>query len=159
MKALLFFILLMLCLLPFAVLADEAKPAADDPEVERRIAKLTEELRCPVCQSESISGSTAELAADLRRQVREQVKAGKTDQEIVAFMTSRYGDFITYKPPLTWRTYLLWFGPFILLAGGLAAFYRYIKQRRELIVEEPLSAADRKRAEALLQTATPKEQA
>lgn len=158
MKALLLFLLLMLCSLPLAVLANEAKPASDDPELERRITKLTEELRCPVCQSESISGSTAELAADLRRQVREQVKAGKTDQEIVAFMTARYGDYITYKPPLTWRTYLLWFGPFILLAGGLAAFYRYIKQRRELIIEEPLSAADRKRAEALL-GATSKEQA
>jgi len=158
MKALLLFLLLMLCSLPLAVLANEAKPASDDPELERRITKLTEELRCPVCQSESISGSTAELAADLRRQVREQVKAGKTDQEIVAFMTARYGDYITYKPPLTWRTYLLWFGPFILLAGGLVAFYRYIKQRRELIIEEPLSAADRKRAEALL-GATSKEQA
>jgi cytochrome c-type biogenesis protein CcmH len=157
MKALLFF-LLILCALPLSVLANEAKQLSDDPELEKRVAKLSEELRCPICQSESLAGSNAELAADLRRQIREQVKAGKTDEEVVAFMTARYGDYIRYKPPLTWRTYLLWFGPFILLAGGLVAFYRYIKQRRELIVEEPLSAAERKRAEALLQTTSPREQ-
>jgi cytochrome c-type biogenesis protein CcmH len=82
-----------------------------------------------------------------------------TDKEIVSFLTERYGDFILYNPPINPRTYLLWFGPFILLGGGLVAFYRFIKNRRELISEEPLSAADRQRAEQILQTGPGKEPA
>ena len=120
---------------------------------------LSEELRCLVCQNETLAGSHADLAADLRQQIREQMKAGKTDKEIVAFLTERYGDFILYNPPVNRRTYLLWFGPFILLGGGLVAFYRYIKHRRQLISEQPLSAEDRKRAEELLKIEPGKEPA
>src|SRR6202022_317427 len=103
--------------------------------------------------------SHADLAADLRQQIREQMKAGKTDKEIVSFLTERYGDFILYNPPVNRRTYLLWFGPFMLLFGGLVAFYRYIKHRRELISEAPLSAEERKLAEELLRTEPAKESA
>ena len=152
-------LLLILCSLPLFAVAKEAKPNSDDPELEKRLMALSEELRCLVCQNETLAGSHADLAADLRQQIREQMKAGKTDKEIVAFLTERYGDFILYNPPVNRRTYLLWFGPFILLGGGLVAFYRYIKRRRELITERPLSAEERKRAEELLQTEPEKEPA
>jgi len=152
-------LLLILCSLPLFAVAKEAKPNSDDPELEKRLMALSEELRCLVCQNETLAGSHADLAADLRQQIREQMKAGKTDKEIVAFLTERYGDFILYNPPVNRRTYLLWFGPFILLGGGLVAFYRYIKRRRELITERPLSAEERKRAEELLQTEPGKEPA
>ena len=152
-------ILLILCSLPGIALAKEAKSISDDPELEKRVMALSEELRCLVCQNETLAGSHADLAADLRQQIREQMKAGKTDKEIVAFLTERYGDFILYNPPVNRRTYLLWFGPFILLGGGLIAFYRYIKRRRELISEQPLSVEERKQAEELLRTVSGKESA
>lgn len=158
MKRLVLF-LVILCSLPICGLAKEAKSISDDPELEKRVLALSEGLRCLVCQNETLAGSHADLAADLRQQIREQMKAGKTDKEIVAFLTERYGDFILYNPPVNRRTYLLWFGPFILLSGGLVAFYSYIKHRRELISEQPLSAEDRKRAEELLQTEPEKEPA
>ena len=151
--------LVILCSLPVCALAKEAKSISDDPELEKRVMALSEELRCLVCQNETLAGSHADLAADLRQQIREQMKAGKTDKEIVAFLTERYGDFILYNPPVNRRTYLLWFGPFILLAGGLVAFYRYIKYRRELISEQPLSAEERKRADELLKIEPGKEPA
>lgn len=148
---------LVLCSLPVFALAKEAKSVSDDPELEKRVMALSEELRCLVCQNETLAGSHAELAADLRQQIREQMRAGKTDKEIVAFLTERYGDFVLYRPPVNRRTYLLWFGPFILLGGGLFAFYRYIKSRRELISEQPLTAAEHQRAEDLLKTEPEKE--
>ena len=151
------FLLVLLFLLPAFTVAKEAKPISDDPELEKRVMALSEELRCLVCQNETLAGSHADLAADLRQQIREQMKAGKSDKEIVAFLTERYGDFILYNPPVNRRTYLLWFGPFILLGGGLVAFYRYIKRRRELISEPPLSAEDHKRAKELLQADNDKE--
>ena len=86
------------------------------------------------------------------------MKAGKSDQEIVAFLTQRYGDFILYKPRVTFTTYLLWFGPFVLLFAGLYVLFHYIKQRRDSIPEQPLSADERRRAEELL-TASGKERA
>ena len=87
------------------------------------------------------------------------MKAGKSDQEIIAFLTQRYGDFILYRPRVTYTTYLLWFGPFILLLAGLYVLFRYIKQRRDLIPEQPLSPDERQRAEELLASASGKETA
>jgi cytochrome c-type biogenesis protein CcmH len=87
------------------------------------------------------------------------MKAGKSDKEIVAYLTERYGKFILYNPPIDPTTYLLWFGPFVLLLGGLLLLFRYLKQRRELIVEQPLSADERQRAEALLKIEQGKETA
>ena len=141
-------ILLLISLLAPA-LAKEAKPV-EDPQIEQRMQALTQQLRCLVCQNETLADSRADLAEDLRRQVREQMKAGKSDQEIIAFLTQRYGNFVLYKPPVQPTTYLLWFGPFVFLLGGTLLLYRYVKHRREIIQDQPLTAAEHKRAEELL---------
>jgi cytochrome c-type biogenesis protein CcmH len=157
-RLLLFSILLLAAFVPFA-LAKDAQPAGEDPAVEQRLAKLSHELRCLVCQNETLADSQAGLAEDLRREIREQIKAGKSDKEIIDFLTARYGQFILYRPRVTPTTYLLWFGPFVLLLGGLYVLFRYIKQRRDSIPDEPLSADERHRAEELLASASGKETA
>lgn len=149
--------LILVCLVLMPALAKEAQPVADDPVLEARVMKLSKELRCLVCQNETLADSRADLAEDLRREIREQMKAGKSDKEIIDFLTARYGKFVLYRPPVDPTTYFLWFGPFLLLLGGLVLLFRYVKQRRDLIVEQPLSAEDRRRAEALLNTDTGKE--
>jgi cytochrome c-type biogenesis protein CcmH len=149
--------LLLLCCLAVNVLAQEARPLADDPELEKRVMSLSQELRCLVCQNETLADSRADLAVDLRNQIREQMKAGKSDQEIIAFLTERYGDFVLYRPPVRPTTYLLWFGPFALLIAGLFLLYRYVNQRREFIPNAPLSPQERARAERLLKTDAEKE--
>ena len=132
-----------------ALVAKEAQPN-EDPKIEQRMKGLTEQLRCLVCQNETLADSRADLAEDLRKQIREQMKAGKSDQEILAYLTQRYGDYVLYKPPVKSTTYLLWFGPFVLLIAGTGVLYRYLKQRRELIKDKPLSADERKRAADIL---------
>lgn len=146
--------LLFLCLLPLLALAQvrvEDKPS-DDPVIEERLAKLSHELRCLQCQNQTLADSPSDLAADMRREIREQMKAGKSDKEIVTFLTERYGQFILYRPRVTPVTYLLWFGPFVLLLGGLFVLFRYIKNRRDAIAEKPLSVEERRRAEELLRS-------
>ena len=150
-------ILLLTCTV--SAYAREAQPSAADPVLEERVMKLSKELRCLVCQNETLADSRADLAEDLRGQIREQMKAGKSDKEIIAYLTDRYGKFILYNPPVDPTTYLLWFGPFILLLAGLTVLFRYLKQRRELIIEAPLSDGDRLRAEALLKVRPKKETA
>lgn len=135
----------------FAV-AKDAQPSADDPKLEERVMAVSRELRCLVCQNETLADSRADLAVDLRNQIREQMKAGKSDKEVIAFVTDRYGTFVLYRPPVMPSTYLLWFGPFILLLGGLFILFRYVRNRRELIVETPLTPGERRRAEDLLKT-------
>jgi len=142
--------LLLLCSLALTVSAQEARPLADDPELEKRLTTLAKELRCLVCQNETLADSQADLAQDLRAQIREQMKAGKSDKEIVAYLTQRYGQFVLYRPPVTPTTYLLWFGPFIFLLGGLVLLFRYVKQRRELITELPLSVEQLRRVDEIL---------
>ncbi len=142
--------LLLVSLIALPVVAKEAEPMADDPVLEARVMNLSKELRCLVCQNETLADSRADLAVDLRREIRDQMKAGKSDKEIIEFLTARYGKFVLYRPPVDPTTYFLWFGPFILLLGGLAFLFRYVKQRRGLIVEQPLSADERRRAESLL---------
>jgi len=100
---------------PLLGIAKEAVPAADDPVSEARMVRITAELRCLVCQNQTIADSHAELAIDLRNQVREMIKRGDTDRQIIDFMTERYGDFVLYRPPLKATTVLLWFGPTLLL--------------------------------------------
>jgi len=151
------FHLLLLLSLTVSLAVGQARPMAEDPVLEERLMNLSRELRCLVCQNETLADSRADLAVDLRNQIREQMKAGKTDQEIIAFLTARYGDFVLYRPPVKATTYLLWFGPFVLLLGGLFFLFRYVRQRRQLISEEPLSADQRRSAEALLQTPANKE--
>lgn len=133
----------------FVSIAKEAQPA-EDPQIEQRMKALTHQLRCLVCQNETLAESQADLAEDLRREIREQIRAGKSDQEILAFLTQRYGDFVLYNPPVKATTYLLWFGPFVLLLAGEFVLYRYLKRRRDLITEKPLTAEERKRAEKFL---------
>src|SRR4030095_3172369 len=138
--------------LPGFALAKEAQSASADPALEQRVMNLSKELRCLVCQNETLADSRADLAEDLRNQIREQMKAGQSDKQIVAYLTQRYGKFILYNPPVDPTTYLLWFGPFVLLLAGLFVLFRYVKQRRELIIDQPLSADARERAETLLST-------
>ncbi|HZE62869.1 MAG TPA: cytochrome c-type biogenesis protein [Pyrinomonadaceae bacterium] len=141
------------------VTAKEAQPSAADPVLEERVMKLSRELRCLVCQNETLADSRADLAEDLRNQIREQMKAGKSDKEIITFLTDRYGKFVLYRPPVDPTTYLLWFGPFVLLLAGLLMLFRYVKQRSGLIAESPLSVEERRRAEALLASESGKETA
>src|SRR5437870_11994595 len=144
--------LMLLSCLAFTAGAKEAQPDAADPQLEKRVMKLSQELRCLVCQNETLADSRADLAEDLRKQIREQMKAGKSDKEIIAYLTDRYGDFVLYKPPVKATTYLLWFGPFAFLIGGTILLYRFVKRRRELIHEEPLTADERKQAEEILRS-------
>jgi len=142
--------LLLLCSLARTVSAQEAKPLTDDPQLENRLTNLTRELRCLVCQNETLADSQADLAQDLRAQIREQMKAGKTDKEIVKYLTDRYGQFVLYRPPVEPTTYLLWFGPFLFLLVGLAVLFRYVKQRRQMIPETPLTIEQRRTVDELL---------
>ena len=100
-----------------------------DPVLQKRYQKLTQELRCLVCQNETISGSSAPLALDLRNQVAVQIKSGKSDKEIRSYMTERYGEFIHYRPPVSGATRLLWLAPLILLLGIGLIFYAVISKR------------------------------
>jgi cytochrome c-type biogenesis protein CcmH len=153
----LFLPLLLRCCIAPVVNAKEAQSSADDPVIEKRLMRLSQELRCLVCQNETLADSRADLAEDLRREIREQMKAGKTDQEIIAFLTQRYGDFVLYRPPVKPTTYLLWFGPFVLLLAGLAILFRYVKQRRDSINDQPLTKDEHARAAKLLRPGTGKE--
>jgi cytochrome c-type biogenesis protein CcmH len=121
-----------------------------DPANEQRSMRLAEELRCLVCQNQSLADSHAELALDLKQQIREQVKAGKSDEQVVGFMVERYGDFVLYRPPLKASTAVLWFGPFLLLGAAVAGLFIYLKRRRSALAPEELTAEQQARAEALL---------
>jgi cytochrome c-type biogenesis protein CcmH len=132
------------------VLAADAVPTEKDPVAQSRAVRLSEQLRCLVCQNQTIAESNAELAVDLRRQVREQIAAGKSDQEIIDYMTARYGDFVLYKPPVRGTTLLLWGGPALLLVIGAFALMRVLRQRRALPEPAPLSTQERERATRLL---------
>jgi cytochrome c-type biogenesis protein CcmH len=128
----------------------EAAPVAEDPEVEKRMLTLTEDLRCLVCQNESIADSRAEFSNDIRRIIREQIKANKTDAEIIDFLVDRYGDFVLYNPPIKATTVLLWFGPLIMFLISLWVLIRYLKSRRAQIEEVSLTEADEMKIAALL---------
>jgi cytochrome c-type biogenesis protein CcmH len=141
--------LLLAALLAAPRAAKEAAPAAADPVLEKRVTALAEELRCLVCQNQTLAESNAPLAEDLRNQLREKMREGKSDREVVDFLVERYGDFVLYRPPLKATTVLLWFGPLLLLAAGFAVLLRRVRARRA-VVESGVSDADRKRAAELL---------
>jgi cytochrome c-type biogenesis protein CcmH len=132
--------------------AAEAPPAAADPQLEKRVAQLASELRCLVCQNQSLADSNADLAVDLRNQVREMLRAGRSEEEVRRFMVERYGDFVLYKPPFKASTLLLWIGPFLLLALGALVLLTYLRRRGERIVERELTPEERARAQSLLST-------
>jgi len=135
------------CLVP--VMAKEARPLAEDEAVEQRLIVIAQDLRCLVCQNESLAGSRAELAEDLRREVREQIRAGKSDQEIKDYLVARYGNFVLYRPPLEATTILLWVGPFVLLLGAAAGLLIHVRGRARQ-GDAPLDEAQRAQAEKLL---------
>jgi cytochrome c-type biogenesis protein CcmH len=138
------------CTLPIYAYARDAAPLAEDPALEKRMVRLAAELRCLVCQNQSLADSNAGLAVDLRNQVRSQMLAGKSDDEIRLWLTERYGDFVLYRPPVKSSTWLLWFGPFALLAIALACLFVYLRRRRVRTQARPLSAEEHNRAQALL---------
>jgi len=135
---------------PFAAWGGEAKDLAADPAVEKRMVALAQNLRCLVCQNESLASSHAELAEDLRREVREQIRAGKSDKEIYDYLVARYGDFVLYDPPLKSYTLLLWIGPFLMLLAGLGTLAYQLRKRHQTVPEAELSAEAQRRAAALL---------
>ena len=143
-------LILLLCLLPIFSYAGEAQDLAKDPVLEKRMVGLAENLRCLVCQNESLASSHAELAEDLRREVRELMQKGMTDQEIKDYLVARYGDFVLYEPPLKSFTLLLWLGPFALLIGGLGVLVFQLRSRRKTVAETTLSPDAQERAAALL---------
>jgi cytochrome c-type biogenesis protein CcmH len=148
------FVLLVLLAAPLA--AKEAAPAAADPVLEKRVLTLAEELRCLVCQNQTLAESNAPLAEDLRNQLREKMREGKSDREVVDFLVERYGDFVRYRPPLKATTILLWFGPLLLLAVGFAVLLRRVQRRRAAPEEPGISDADRRRAAELLAGGEPR---
>src|SRR4026208_2215513 len=144
--------ILLICLPAPAIKAQvqEEEVPSDDPVIEQRLQNLSKELRCLQCQNQTLADSPAGLAADLRREIRKEIKAGKSDKEIIAFLTQRYGDFILYNPPVKATTYLLWFGPFVGLLAGMWGLCRYLGRRKKMISDKPLTVAERKEAEDLL---------
>ena len=127
----------------------DATPTEQDRATQARATALAEQLRCLVCQNQTIADSNADLAVDLRRQVREQIAAGRSDREIVAFMTERYGDFVLYRPPYKASTLLLWAGPALLLAIGAFIAVRLVRERR-IAEAAPLTPEQRAQASRLL---------
>ena len=149
-----------LCVLCVSVVntgfAKEAAPLAQDELTEKRLQAISSELRCLVCQNESLAGSNAELAHDLRREIRTLIQDGKSDNEIMEFMVSRYGDFVRYRPPLKGTTLLLWFGPALLFAGGLGGLFLFLRRRSRSLPDTPLSDAEQRQADQLLHSNEPK---
>ena len=140
------------CTVAFPAIAEEAAPLAADPVAEKRLQELSTELRCLVCQNQTIADSNAELAQDLRREIRSMIKDGKTNPEIIDFMVVRYGDFVLYRPPVKGITLLLWGGPIALMLLGLIVLVRYLRRRAQRLADEtrPLTADQTSRANALL---------
>lgn len=126
----LFGLLISLFFIAAPALAGEAVPTAADPVLEARVQAIASELRCLVCQNQTIADSHAELAVDLRDQVREMVKRGDSQEQIVAYMTARYGDFVLYRPPVRKSTWLLWFGPLLLLVFSVSMLILHLRRRR-----------------------------
>lgn len=140
-----FLLLSLLLSLAVPAWAGEATPLAADPAIEKRMLNLAEELRCVVCQNESLAASNAELAQDLRREIREQMTAGMSDREVLDYLTTRYGDFVLFRPPFKPVTYLLWLGPPLFLGFGALLGYLTLKKRRAFksapVDREQLAAA------------------
>ena len=145
--------LLLACLIAFTTslsFAEEAKPIATDPVLEKRVLALTEELRCLVCQNQTIADSHADLAVDLKNQVREKLTQGASDEEVLDYMVQRYGDFVLYRPPVKKTTWVLWFGPFLLLGLGVLFLVVKLRARSKIAAAEPTSESELQRAADLL---------
>lgn len=140
-------LLMLMLMLPFAGAgAKDAPPVAADPLLERRVMALSEELRCLVCQNQTIAESHAGLALDLKNQIREQMAAGRSDQAILDYMGARYGDFVLYRPPVKATTLLLWFGPFVLLVAAIGFLLSNIRRRRTMLLQNTTELTDSEHA-------------
>ena len=150
--------LIVICILSLGnTFAKDAAPLVDDPLTEQRLISISEEMRCLVCQNESLAGSRSDLANDLRREIRTLIKEGKSDDQIRNFMVERYGDFVLYRPPVKPVTWLLWIGPFVILLIGIAGLFAYLRRRNSSISNVALSDADNQKIDALLNAADKKE--
>lgn len=129
--------------------ANVALPVSENPELEKRVQAISEELRCLVCQNQTIADSHADLAIDLKNQVREMLAQGKSNKEVTDYMVQRYGDFVLYRPPVKNTTWLLWFGPFLLLVGGVGFLFLKLKNRQP---SAELPEAEMQRAAELLRS-------
>jgi len=148
-----FFLLLLVFLISPMVLAKEAVPMSMDPALEKKVNKITSELRCLVCQNQTIADSHAELAIDLKNQVREMVKKGQTQDQIDDYMVQRYGDFVLYRPAFKTTTMLLWAGPFLFLLAGLTMLVINLRKRSATVKdEEDLSPEENNRLKKLLES-------
>jgi cytochrome c-type biogenesis protein CcmH len=143
-------LLVIILLIPSLVAAEEARPLADNPQVEARLKTLAVELRCLVCQNQTLADSNAPLAEDLRREVREMIAKNMSDREIIDFLVQRYGDFVLYRPPWKATTTLLWLGPFLLLIAGATALVLALRRRQKKLVDVTLSEAEHNRVAQLL---------
>ena len=119
-------------------------------KTSRELVALSEEIRCLVCQNQTLADSNAPLAEDLRREVREMIAKNMSDKEIIDFLVTRYGDFVLYRPPLKTTTTLLWVGPFLLLIGGAIALVMALRRRQKKVADVALSEAERNRVAQLL---------
>ena len=135
----------------------DAVPLADDPVTEQRLISISEEMRCLVCQNESLAGSRSDLANDLRREIRILISEGKSDDQIRSFMVERYGDFVLYRPPVKPVTWLLWIGPFVILGIGIAGLLMYLRRRNSSVPNVVLTDADNQKIDALLNATDKKE--
>ena len=145
-----------LCFVGLPVQAADAPSVSADPVLEKKVMALSEELRCLVCQNQTIADSHAELAVDLKNQVREMLQKGKSEEEIKRYMVERYGDFVLYRPAVQTNTWLLWLGPFVLLVGGLAFLLLKLRQRNRKVAAagDGMTAEARLRAEKMLGAAS-----
>ena len=140
-----------LCLaMALAAFAQSSEVANPDPKVEARLKTLAEELRCLVCQNQTIADSNAPLAVDLRQQIRGQIAQGASDRQILDYMVQRYGDFVLYRPPFKATTALLWVGPFAMVALGAGIFWMLVRRRRPEATGE-VKPARRRELEKLLE--------
>lgn len=132
--------------------ANDAAPLVDDPVTEQRLISISEEMRCLVCQNESLAGSRSDLANDLRREIRALIKEGKSDDQIRSFMVERYGDFVLYRPPVKPITWLLWIGPFVILLIGIGFLLSYLRRRNANVIARELTTEENQKIDALLNT-------
>ena len=129
--------MLAILLLTIPLLAGaEAQPLGDDPAVEARLKSLSQELRCLVCQNQTLADSSAPLAEDLRREIRELIAKGLSDKEITDYLVARYGDFVRYRPPVKSQTLLLWAGPMLMLVAGATGLWWALRRRNALLPDE-----------------------
>lgn len=139
------------CCLPLLGQAKEAEFANGDPVMNQRVMEISAELRCLVCQGQSLADSHSDFAVDMRNQIQEMMEAGKSNREVINFLVERYGETIRYRPTLNATTALLWFGPALLLATGIGVLYFNVLRRKKQIQDQPLSAEEQRRAEEMLQ--------